>query len=85
MAFESGITRSAHPVTHRSIEALSPAEALDRVPDQRCNGLAVRVARSGVKTRDLAYSLRGTAKMRRLSLGARPTSASNTLASGPMN
>ena len=44
-------------------------EAPYRVPDQRCKGLAVRVAPSGVKTWDLAYRIRGTAKMRRLSLG----------------
>jgi integrase len=39
------------------------------VPDQRCIGLAVRVAPSGVKTWDLAYRIRGTGKARRLSLG----------------
>jgi integrase len=39
------------------------------VTDQRCKGLAVRVAPSGVKTWDLAYRIRGTGKMRRLSLG----------------
>jgi hypothetical protein len=48
---------------------LRPAEAPYRVPDQRCKGLALRVAPSGVKTWDLAYRIRGTAKMRRLSLG----------------
>jgi integrase len=48
---------------------LRPAEAPYRVPDQRCKGLAVRVAPSGVKTWDLAYRIRGTGKMRRLSLG----------------
>jgi hypothetical protein len=69
MAFGSGLTRGAPPLTHRSIEALRPAEALDRVPDQRCKGPAVRVARSGVKTWDLPYRICGTAKMRRLSLG----------------
>jgi hypothetical protein len=52
-----------------SIEALRPVEAPYRVPDQRCKGLAVRVAPSGVKTWDLAYRIRGTGKMRRLSLG----------------
>jgi integrase len=56
-------------LTHRSIEALRPAEAPYRVPDQRCKGLAVRVAPSGMKTWDLAYRIRGTGKMRRLSLG----------------
>ena len=37
--------------------------------DQRCIGLAVRVAASGVKTWDLAYRVRGTGKVRRISLG----------------
>ena len=69
MAFGAGLTRGAQLLTHRTIEALRPAEAPYRVPDQRCKGLAVRVAPSGVKTWDLAYRIRGTAKMRRLSLG----------------
>jgi integrase len=69
MAFGSGLTRDAQMLTHRSIEALRPAEAPYRVPDQRCKGLAVRVAPSGMKTWDLAYRIRGTGKMRRLSLG----------------
>ena len=69
MAFGAGLTRGAQLLTHRSIETLRPAEAPYRVPDQRCKGLAVRVAPSGVKTWDLAYRIRGTAKSRRLSLG----------------
>jgi integrase len=69
MAFGAGLTRGAQLLTHRTIETLRPAEVPYRVPDQRCKGLAVRVARSGVKTWDLAYRIRGTAKMRRLSLG----------------
>jgi integrase len=69
MAFGAGLTRGAQPLTHRTIETLRPAEAPYRVTDQRCKGLAVRVAPSGVKTWDLAYRIRGTAKMRRLSLG----------------
>ena len=69
MAFGSGLTRGAQPLTHRSIEALRPAEAPYRVSDQRCKGLAVRVAPRGVKTWDLAYRIRGTGKMRRQSLG----------------
>jgi integrase len=69
MAFGAGLTRGAQLLTHRSIEALRPAEAPYRVPDQRCKGLAVRVAPSGVKTWDLAYRIRGSSKMRRLSLG----------------
>jgi integrase len=69
MAYGSGLTRGAQLLTHRSVEALRPAEAPYRVPDQRCKGLAVRVAPSGMKTWDLAYRIRGTGKMRRLSLG----------------
>jgi hypothetical protein len=48
---------------------MRPGEAAYRVPDQRCKGLAVRVAPNGTKTWDLAYRIRGTSKMRRLSLG----------------
>ena len=69
MAFGAGLTRGAQLLTHRTIETLRPAEAPYRVPDQRCKGLAVRVAPSGVKTWDLAYRIRGSSKMRRLSLG----------------
>jgi integrase len=69
MTYGSGLTRGAQLLTHRTIEALRPAEAPYRVPDQRCKGLAVRIAPSGVKTWDLAYRIRGTSKMRRLSLG----------------
>jgi hypothetical protein len=69
MAFGAGLTRGAQLLTHRTIETLRPAEAPYRVPDQRCKGLAVRVAPSGVKTLDLAYRIRGTGKMRRPSLG----------------
>jgi integrase len=69
MAFGAGLTRGAQLLTHRSIEALRPGEAPYRMTDQRCKGLAVRVAPSGLKTWDLAYRIRGTGKMRRLSLG----------------
>jgi hypothetical protein len=69
MAHGSGLSRGSQLLTHRSIEAMRPAQAPYRVSDQRCKGLAVRVAPSGVKTWDLAYRIRGTRKMRRLSLG----------------
>ncbi len=69
MPCSSGLTRGTVSLTHRSIEALRPAEAPYRVSDQRCIGLAVRVAPSGVKTWDLAYRIRGSGKMRRVSLG----------------
>ena len=65
----SGLTRKPVSHTHRSIEALRPSEVPYRVPDQRCIGLAVRVAPSGVKTWDLAYRVRGSGKVRRVSLG----------------
>lgn len=69
MACGSGLTRGAASLTHRSIEALRPAEVAYRVTDQRCIGLAVRVAPSSVKTWDLAYRIRGSGKVRRISLG----------------
>jgi integrase len=69
MGCGSGLTRGTVSLTHRSIEALRPAEAPYRVSDQRCIGLAVRVAPSGVKTWDLAYRIRGSGKVRRVSLG----------------
>src|SRR5262249_62422668 len=69
MACGSGLTRGTVSLTHRSIAALRPAEAPYRVSDQRCIGLAVRVAASGLKTWDLAYRIRGSGKVRRGSLG----------------
>jgi integrase len=69
MAGGSGLTRSTISLTQRSIDALRPSEAPYRVSDQRCIGLAIRVAPSGVKTWDLAYRIRGIEKTRRLSLG----------------
>lgn len=69
MPIGSGLTRSAVPFTNRALEALRPSEFPYRVPDQRCIGLAVRVAPSGLKTWDLAYRVRGSTKVRRLSLG----------------
>ena len=62
-------THSPMSLTHRSIEAFRPAESAYRVPDQRCIGLAVRVASNGVKTWDLAYRIRASGKVRRISLG----------------
>jgi integrase len=65
----SGLTRGAVSLTARSIEALRPAERPYRISDQRCAGLAVRVAPSGLKTWDMAYRIKGAVKTRRLSLG----------------
>jgi integrase len=69
MACGSGLTRGMVSFTHRAIEALRPSDTPYRVSDQRCVGLAVRVAPSGVKTWDLAYRIRGSGKVRRVSLG----------------
>ena len=69
MVSGSGLTRGTVSLTHRSIDALRSAEAPYRVSDQRCIGLAVRVAPSGIKTWDLAYRIRGSGKVRRISLG----------------
>jgi hypothetical protein len=69
MAGGSGLTRDTISLTHRSIESLRPAGVPYRISDQRCIGLAVRVAPSGIKTWDLAYRIRGSAKVRRVSLG----------------
>lgn len=69
MAGGSGLTRGTASLTHRSIEALRPGETPYRVSDQRCIGLAVRVAPSGLTTWDLAYRIRGSGKVRRVSLG----------------
>src|SRR4029079_13928556 len=63
------LTRGAIFLTQRSIDALRATETAYRVPDQRCIGLAVRVAPSGIKTWDLPYRIRGLGKTRRLSLG----------------
>lgn len=65
----SGLTRGALALTHRAIEALRPTTKPFRVRDERCFGLAIRVAPSGHKTWDLAYRIRGTGRVRRLSLG----------------
>ncbi len=69
MAGGAGSTRQAISLTQRSIDALRPSQAAYRVPDQRCKGLAIRVAPSGLKTWDLAYRVKGTGKVTRLSLG----------------
>ena len=69
MAYGSGLTRGNASLTHRSIEAMRPAEVPYRITDQRCIGLAVRVAPSGLKTWDLAYRICGAGKVRRVSLG----------------
>jgi hypothetical protein len=85
MGYGSGLTRGAQMLTHRGIEALRPAEAPYRVPDQRRKGLAVRVAPSGVKTWDLAYRIRGTARHAACRWGEPPTLAWSRLVRGRTN
>ncbi len=65
----SGGTRKAMMLTARAIEALKAEAVPYRVPDQRCKGLAVRVAPNGLKTWDLAYRVKASGKVKRPSLG----------------
>ena len=65
----TGATREKTVLTVRSIDALRPEEVAYRVPDARTTGLAVRVAPNGIKTWDLAFRIRGTGRVKRLSLG----------------
>jgi len=65
-------TRPRVALTHRYLLSLKPAASAFRVPDERCAGLAVRVASSGLITFDLAYRIARTKKFRRLSLGKFP-------------
>lgn len=68
MAGGAGLTRDAVALTQRAIDALRPAQTAYRVLDQRCIGLAIRVAPSGIKTWDLPFRIKGAGKVRRLSL-----------------
>ena len=85
MASGSGRTREAISLTQRSIDALRPAEMAYRVPDQRCIGLAVRVAPSGIKTWDLAYRIRNSGSTPARHWAGFLTSAWKRLANAPTN
>lgn len=65
----SSTTKKSVILTSRFLDNLKPQEIPYRVPDQRCAGLAVRVAPKGSRTWDLAFRIGGTAKVRRVSLG----------------
>lgn len=65
-------TRQRTALTHRFLTSVKPEAAAFRVPDERCAGLAVRVAPSGAITFDLAYRIAKSKKFRRLSLGRFP-------------
>jgi hypothetical protein len=64
-----GKTRRMEMLTAQKIESLKPEALPYRVPDARARGLAVRVAQTGAKTWDLSYRVKGTGKVKRLSLG----------------
>lgn len=65
----SGTSRPPQALTSKTIEALKPDQAGPyRLPDSRCKGLALRVARDGGKTWDLAFRIKGGG-VKRLSLG----------------
>lgn len=65
-------TRGKIALTHRGVDALRADKTAYRIVDQRCPGLAVRVAPSGLKTWDVAFRVRGHGKVRRVSLGPFP-------------
>ena len=66
----SGATRVAMALTWKAIEAMKPDRIGPyRVPDARAKGLALRVATTGGKTWDLSYRVKGSSKVKRLSLG----------------
>jgi integrase len=65
-------TREPVALTHRLLMTVKPESDAFRIPDQRCQGLAVRVSPAGVITFDLAYRVAKSKTFRRLSLGKFP-------------
>ena len=65
----SGRTKARQQLTAVAIDRLKPEAAPYRVPDTRTKGLALRVAPDGGRTWDLAFRIKGSAKVKRLSLG----------------
>ena len=72
MSNSSGVVRERVVLTNRTIEALRPEATPYRISDLRCAGLAVRVSPNGLITWDLAFRIKGAAKVRRTSLGRYP-------------
>ena len=72
MSNGSGVVRERVALTNRTIEALRPEATPYRISDLRCAGLAVRVSPNGLITWDLAFRIKGAAKVRRTSLGRFP-------------
>ncbi|HEV7277094.1 MAG TPA: tyrosine-type recombinase/integrase [Devosiaceae bacterium] len=69
MGIGSGITKDRLLLTQKAIDGLRPGAEPYRIADQRCAGLAVRVATNGIKTWDLAFRIRSTKCTKRISLG----------------
>jgi hypothetical protein len=66
----AGETREMVALTTKAIAAMNPDRVGPyRVPDARTKGLALRVAKTGGKTWDLSYHVKGSGKVKRLSLG----------------
>ena len=65
----SGKTRRREMLNAQKVEGLKPEALPYRVPDARAKGLALRVAPTGAKTWDLSYRVKGSGKVKRLSLG----------------
>jgi integrase len=68
---KEGATRPARALTHRFLESLQPEAGAYRIPDSRCQGLAARMAPSGVISWDMAYRI-ARGGTRRPSLGKWP-------------
>ena len=65
----AGKTRGRMQLTAKAIEGFKPDVEPYRWSDTRASGLAIRVATSGEKTWDCAYRVKGSGKVKRLSLG----------------
>jgi integrase len=65
----AGKARSREMLNAQKVEGLRPEALPYRVPDARAKGLALRVAPTGAKTWDLSYRVKGSGKVKRLSLG----------------
>jgi hypothetical protein len=64
----AGKTQLARALTDTTIKNLKPDPVGPyRVPDQRCKGLAVRIATDGGKTWDLSFRIKGKPAAARLS------------------
>jgi integrase len=65
----SGTARRREMLSAQKVEGFKPEALPYRIPDARAKGLALRVAPTGAKTWDLSYRIKGSGKVKRLSLG----------------